>query len=392
MRIDLGVYGGRGIPSTYSGYETFLSALLPSLANRGHRVTMYCRLGEVPKGVKSYRGVRLVTLPHLPTKQASTITHGALAGTISRLRRHDVVLVVNVANVIWSAVGHFTRQPVLLNTDGIEWERGKWGAGGRKFFEISAQLSRHCTTGLISDCAEMKRIYLSKFGAESSVIPYCYDAIPQLSAESLKSHLRRTGLLPRSYFLIAGRHNPENNLVTVARSYAEAPAQVRATPLVVLGEANYQSPVTRELAQLSSLTDGSIRMLGHISDRAVYASLVTHAALYIHGHSVGGINPSLLEAMGTGAAITAYDTPFNREALGGDGWYWSCGEALLEQLVAAGEKGPASTAAIRSAAAARARSLFGLSRITDAYEELLIKTVEHGVGGAPVATGTIWDA
>src|SRR4051794_12148406 len=149
--LDIGVYGARGIPSTYSGYETFLTELLPALVDRGHRVTMYCRRGEVPP-CREYLGVELIHLPAVRSKSLSTITHGFVAAAASRKRNHDVVLVVNVANAAACAIGTLTGQRVVLNTDGQEWLRGKWGRLARGVFKTSARASRFCATGLISDC------------------------------------------------------------------------------------------------------------------------------------------------------------------------------------------------------------------------------------------------
>ncbi|MEZ5321669.1 MAG: glycosyltransferase [Microthrixaceae bacterium] len=128
--LDIGVYGARGIPSTYSGYETFLTLLLPELARRGDRVTMYCRSGEGFEG-SDWQGVRRVVLPAVAGKNSSTLTHGAVAAMAARTARHDVVLVVNVANAAFCALGRYSGQPVVLNVDGQEWLRGKWGGVAR---------------------------------------------------------------------------------------------------------------------------------------------------------------------------------------------------------------------------------------------------------------------
>ena len=124
--LNIGVFGARGIPSTYSGYETFLTTLLPELVARGHRVTMYCRRGET-EGDDHYLGVDRVILPAIPGKQFSTLSHGAVASLRSRIARHDVVLTVNVANAAFCALHRYTGRPIVLNTDGQEWLRGKWG-------------------------------------------------------------------------------------------------------------------------------------------------------------------------------------------------------------------------------------------------------------------------
>ncbi|MGI9602088.1 MAG: glycosyl transferase family 1, partial [Acidimicrobiales bacterium] len=107
--MDIGVYGIRGIPSTYSGYETFASVLLPELVERGHRVTAYCR-GQ--KLHESYEGVHCSYLPSIQTKQLDTLSHGAVATITGRARRHDVLLVMNVSNALFTWLPRLTRQPV----------------------------------------------------------------------------------------------------------------------------------------------------------------------------------------------------------------------------------------------------------------------------------------
>ena len=128
--LSIGVYGARGVPSTYSGYETFLSTMLPQLVERGHDVTMYCRRSDGFEPT-DWKGVHRRVLPDLSGKTTSTLSHGLLAALAARRARHDVVLVVNVANAAYCAIGRFTGQPTVLNTDGQEWKRGKWGRVAR---------------------------------------------------------------------------------------------------------------------------------------------------------------------------------------------------------------------------------------------------------------------
>ena len=170
--LDIGVYGARGVPSTYSGYETFLTTLLPELVRQGDSVTIYCRPGD---GVDStpWEGVQRRVLPAIPGKNLNTLSHGLVAGLAARAARHDVLLVVNVANAPFCLIGHRTGQPVVLNTDGQEWLRDKWGGVARSVFKGSARIARHCATSLIADCDAMAELYRTEFGAESTVIPYC---------------------------------------------------------------------------------------------------------------------------------------------------------------------------------------------------------------------------
>lgn len=362
--LDIGVFGARGIPSTYSGYETFLTALLPELVLRGHRVTMYCRTGEVVEE-PSFRGVTKVFLPAIASKQLSTLSHGAVAAAAARRAGHDVVLAVNVANAVFCLGSRLTGQRIVLNTDGQEWLRGKWGHAARRYFRFSARIAGVSASALLADGIGMRDIYQEQFGAASTVVPYCWTEIDH---EERPAALESLGVEPFGYFLIAGRLVPENNIQRLARSYLGTGAQ---TPLVVLGAANYDSPVARELAYLAQ-RDPRLVLGGHVSDRAAYATIVRLAKAYFHTHSVGGINPSLLEAMGCGARIAALSTVFNREALGDAGEYFSDFDEELPALIhrldgAAGED----AARLRDLASKRARARFSLEQVCDGYELLL---------------------
>ena len=366
--LDIGVFGARGVPSTYSGYETFLSVLLPELAARGHRVTMYCRRGEVPE-LESYRGVRCVHLPAIATKQLSTLSHGVVAGVRARLAGHDVLLVVNVANALACSFCRALGQPVVLNTDGQEWLRGKWGRVARGIFLGSAHLARWGSGALVSDCRSMQAIYRERFRADSTVIPYCRPDTEPADGRDGRDALDAAGVAPRRYFVIAGRLTPENRMDAIAEAYVRLPLDV---PLLVLGAANYRSEVTATLARLESEAPGKVLVGGHVDDRRAFTSLLANALGYIHGHTVGGINPVLVEAMACGARIAAVDTPFNREALAGCGNYFGIDLADLGPVLEAIRDEPAeANQASRDAARERARDQFDLSDVADAYERLL---------------------
>lgn len=365
--LDIGVYGARGVPSTYSGYETFLTLLLPELARRGDRVTMYCRSGEEFTST-SWRGVRRKVLPAVPGKNFSTLSHGLVAGLAARVARHDVVLVVNVANAPYCAIGRYTGQPTVLNVDGQEWLRGKWGKAARTIFHRSARVARQTANALIADGAAMADVYRDEFDSDTTVIPYCVTTDDWRADEKA---VRNLGLEPGRYVLIAGRHNPENNIDAIAREYVASDLPV---PLVVLGTANYDSPVTAAIAELSR-TDERVRLIGHVGDRNAFFDLVHHAAVYVHGHSVGGTNPSLVEAMGVGARIAAFDTPFSRETLGPDATCFELGNrSFAETIGRIISDDPSADAKVRTDAAARASEVFSVDAVVTAYRDLLAAT------------------
>ncbi|MDP8991444.1 MAG: DUF1972 domain-containing protein [Actinomycetota bacterium] len=378
--LDIGVFGARAIPSTYSGYETFLTTLLPALVDRGHHVTMYCRTTEVDDGTP-YRGVKRVVLPAIAGKQLNTLSHGLVASLRSRLAGHDVVLVVNVANAPYCALNKYTGQRVVLNTDGQEWLRGKWGRAARSYFRFAARMARHGATALVSDCTSMADVYRREFRADSTVIPYCF---PTDGSAAPTEAPERLGVVRGDYFIIAGRLNPENNIDVVAEAYSRSEL---SQPLLVLGTANYSSPVAQTLERLTT-SDRRIRLVGHVDDRSEFLDLVGSATCYVHGHSVGGMNPSLVEAMHAGALTVALDTPFNRETLGSAGLFFRTGadgETNVVDVLRDGCEMPLSDAkALRDMAAERVAELYNVEDVVAAYEALLLTSTERSSRSAVV--------
>ncbi|MEM9519478.1 MAG: glycosyltransferase [Actinomycetota bacterium] len=384
MGLSIGVYGARGVPSTYSGYETFLTTLLPELVERGHDVTMYCRTGE---GMEStpWNGVKRRVLPALPGKSFNTLSHGLVAAIAARAKRHDVILAVNVANAAYTVVGRATGQPTVLNTDGQEWDRGKWGTTAKKVFLGSAKIAGRCASGLIADCKAMGDIYRDDFASDSTVIPYC---APGIEWDANEDNVTKNDLMPGGYLIIAGRLNPENNIHRVAEAVAASDLDL---PLAVLGAANYDSPVVNQLRELAE-QDNRIKLLGHVGSRTEFLDLLHHATAYVHGHSVGGINPSIVEAMSVGSRVVAFDTPFNREALDPAGSTFvfdddGLGQAIRTVLASS----PETDQQMREAAASRIEEEYGLDAVVSAYEDLLIEAAEHG-RGTGLTMPTRWSA
>jgi glycosyltransferase involved in cell wall biosynthesis len=379
--MNIGVFGARAIPSTYSGYETFLTSLLPELGRRGHQVTMYCRAGWVEQ--PEYQGVTLVTLPGIENKQLSTLTHGMVASFAARFHHHDVVLAVNVANAPYCAMLRLSGQRVALNTDGQEWLRGKWGNAAKSYFKLCARYAGYSSSALVSDCNEMKRIYQEEFDAPSVVIPYAQTAAP---FAGIDADLDQFSVRPNGFVMVAARLNPENNVDRVAEAFSKSQLNC---PLLVLGTANYASEVFARLESVAS-ADARIRIVGHVGDRAAFAALQRGARAYVHGHSVGGMNPSLLEAMSAGARILALDTAFNREVLGESGTYFDLSGATRAFDALATESGTISLE-YRRRACDRAAASFSLDAVADSYELLLTKVAALPRARDRAGLRTSWD-
>jgi glycosyltransferase involved in cell wall biosynthesis len=384
--LDIGVFGARGIPSTYSGYETFLTVLLPELARRGHRVTMYCRRGVGVPGREGFRGVRCRSLPSVRTKQLDTLSHGLVASVAASVARHDAALVCNIANVPFVALLRRSGVPVVLNTDGQEWLRGKWGKAARSYFHWCARKAGGAATALVSDCNAMRDLYATDFGADSTVIPYCWNGLLEDDAGATDGE--RHALPAGAYLVTGGRLVPENNIDLIAEAYVET---THEEPLLILGEANYASPVVRRLHELAAL-DSRIRIVGHVSSRSGFRAMLGNARAYVHGHSVGGMNPSLVEAMASGAAVVALDTRFNREVLGPSAFYFERDRSSVQRVLQhVADATPSELERYRDQLRARAVERFDLVPIADAYERLLI-AVSEARRRAETRLTTLWES
>lgn len=367
--LKVGVFGIRTIPSTYSGYETFCNVLLPELVERGHSVTLFTR----EKGKQSpYKGVRKIGLPSVNTKQFDTLSHSLVCSVVARFHRFDVVLSFNVANAPSLTFLKFTGTPTVLNVDGQEWKRGKWGKLARSVFYNCGKMSRYTSTRLVTDCNEMGRIYKAEFGADTDVIPYCWTGL--LPDDELdtpdEQYLSQFGITADNYLITGGRLVPENNIAEIVESHVHSNETM---PIVVLGKANYDSPVQKRLNELAN-ADERVKLLGHISDRRGFGLLLRDAFAYLHGHSVGGINPSLVEAMGVGAFVCAFDTPFNREALSDAGTFFSNpleAVAQMKETVAKIDR-----QVNRDRGRVLAQENYSLHRIVDLYEDSLYRVLE----------------
>jgi glycosyltransferase involved in cell wall biosynthesis len=358
--LSVALIGSRGIPARYGGYETLMEELAVRLLARGFRVTVYCRSHSTPRGLRSWRGARLVVLPTLRTKHLDTPVHTFLSCLHAAAAGYDAALVVNSANALFVPLLAIAGIPVALNVDGIEKRRAKWGAFGRGVYALSERLAAVLPDALVTDAEVIRRHYLERWGAGSVAIAYGVE--PRPPAET--GALARLGLASRRYFLYVSRFEPENNPHRVAAAYRRVGGEL---PLVMVGGAPYAG---RFIAGFTRGADSRIVFPGPIYGEG-YRELLAHALAYVHATEVGGTHPALVEAMGYGNCIVVNDTPENREAAGGVALYFEAGdpESLAERLEWV-RGHPERARAHGRAAARRAAILFSWERVADRYAAL----------------------
>ncbi len=366
--LSLALIGSRGIPARYGGYETLMEELAVRLAGRGHRVTVYCRSHFTPRALRSWLGVELVVLPTVRTKHLDTPVHTLLSCLHAARRGYDAALVVNAANALFVPLLSAGGVPAALNVDGIEKRRRKWGLFGRAVYALSERLACVVPDALVTDAEVIRRHYLERYRAGSTVIAYGVDPrpVPATFEGSVEgSVLARLGLEPRRYFLYVSRFEPENNPDRLAAAYRAVGGEL---PLVMVGGAPYADRFIRGFTEGA---DPRILFPGPIYGEG-YRELLSHALAYVHATEVGGTHPALVEAMGYGNCVVVNDTPENREVAGDAGLYFRAGEpaglaAILDRL----RGDPAEARRLGAAAAARAAERYSWAEVAGRYERLL---------------------
>lgn len=347
MRISL--IGTRGVPATYGGFETAAEEIGRRLVERGHEVVVYCR-HPTPR-VPAHHGMKLVHLPALRAKALETLSHTALSAldAVAR-RRPDVAIVFNGANAPLLPLLRLRRIPVALHVDGLEWRRSKWGRVGRRYYLCCEWLGTRLCRTLIADARGIHDYYRDRYGVAARTIAYGAPILDGVAGD----RVGELGLEAGGFHLVVARLEPENN---VAMAVAGRQGSAASLPLVVVGDAPYVTPEIASLRE-SVAGDERVRMVGAVYDQELLDQLYAHCASYVHGHSVGGTNPSLLRAMGAGAPVLAFDVVFNREVAGDTGRYYASSadlSRLLEEVEADAE-------------ATRARGRLGRSRVQEHYD------------------------
>jgi glycosyltransferase involved in cell wall biosynthesis len=355
--------GTRGVPARYGGFETAVEEIGSRLAERGHRVRTYCRRGpdaEQAIAPTKYLGMELVTLPAARRRSLETLSHTALS--VAHLARHrtDVAFVFNAANAPLLPVLRAARIPVATHVDGLEWRRAKWGPTGQRYYRAAETAAVRLSDALIADAQGIADYYRDEYGADSRLITY---GAPDLTGVG-HERLAELDLTPNGYHLVVARFEPENHVDVIVEGYVAGDA---VRPLVVVGSAPYSHGYTRRISDLAA-SDPRVRLLGGVWDQDLLDQLYAGALTYLHGHSVGGTNPSLLRAIGGGTATAAYDVAFNRDVLGESGQYFRTPADVAARIAEAEADVPG--CADRGKALAERAAAYDWDLVTDGYEEL----------------------
>lgn len=357
----LRILGTRGVPAAHGGFETFAEYLSLFLVERGWRVIVYCQdNGTGPLTEDEWQGVERVHIPVPHNGPKGTIVFDWKA-ILHAARHRDLCLTLGYNTAVFCSLLRIKGIPNAINMDGIEWSRAKWGRVAKAWFWLNDWAGCWLGNYLIADhpCIQ-SHLETRTSSAKISMIPYGADRIGAAD----ESVVIALGITPKNYISVIARPEPENSLLEIVKGFSARP---RGVDLVILG--NYQEANSYHAAVMKAASS-EVKFVGAIYDKTIVQALRFFSVAYVHGHQVGGTNPSLVEALGAGNPIIAHDNRFNRWVAGDGALYFTDADSissLIEHLLGHGD----ALRELRVASIERFEANFTWNKILEQYETLL---------------------
>ncbi len=314
LNKKLHILGIRGIPAHHGGFETFAENLSPYLVGKNWHVTVYCQKDYDEQTDITYDTWHNIQRVHIPVKKYGFFTSMIFDWKAIKLaaRSKGVCLILGYNTALFSLWLRLNKKTIVTNMDGMEWKRSCWPWYGRLWFYINEWLAIWFSHHLIADNPHIKKHLKSRWVRDSKITMIPYGARSVENAEKARvSDIIGQDKTP--YALVVARPVPENNILEIVKAWSQ---ENRGCRLFVLGNLKQENSYHRKILAYQST---EIIYPGAVYEADKIDALRYHAEFYIHGHSVGGTNPSLLEAMGAGNATIAHDNPYNRWVLSDDG-------------------------------------------------------------------------
>lgn len=359
MRVA--IVGSRGIPAKYGGYETFAQELSVRLVKMGVQVQVYCDYSD--KRNDFYEGVSLIYISCTKTSNPLKYYHSSVR---KAEKENDVVLICGAAGAIfiYSKIFH-NKVRYLTNMDGIEYLRRKWSFSKRLFVRFCIWTSVYLSDYVIADSKSIKEFLLRNyFIKDKRIIQIEYGA--DINTHPDLTLLKEFNLEKDRYYLIVSRLEPENNVDCIIKGYLKSDIHL---PLIVVGNLLE----TKYVKGLLEYNGEKVRFMGGVYDKNKLNALRYGCKAYLHGHSVGGTNPSLLEALGSGNIIIAHDNIFNREVTDNKMFYFKTPEECSEAILKVETISINNRADYKNHAVERIREFYNWERIAQDYYNALIK-------------------
>jgi glycosyltransferase involved in cell wall biosynthesis len=359
--MKIAFLGSRGIPASYSGFETFYEQLSVRLVERGHQVTVYNRVPHVRHPGSHYLGVRLVKLPTIRTKHLDTPVHTLLSVLHAIFQRYDIVYFCGVGNAPMTILPRLFGARTLLNVDGADWTREKWGKGASLYLRLCESIACRFPNAVIADSKVIRDRYRVEYSTDTVFIPYGANVV-ECDREDV---LRKLSLEADRYLLFVGRLVPENAAHTLVQAFMEMQTDLK---LVIVGDAPYSDAYKRQLKQSAGK---NVVFTGYLFGED-YQALSCKTLFYVLPSRVEGTRPVLLDQMGFGNCVLVANSRANLEVIGDAGLSFdaSQGTSHLRQQMQRLVAHPELVQDCRSRARKRVQEHYSWETVTDQYERL----------------------
>ncbi len=358
--MKVAILGTRGIPNNYGGFEQLAEYLSVQLVERGHEVWVY-NSSSHPYNKESFKGVNIIACKDLEDKVG---TFGQFIYDFncimdSRKRSFDAIIQLGYtsSSIWWFLLPR--KSLIITNMDGLEWKRAKYSFPVKLFLKFAEWLAIKSSNKLVADSIGIQSYLEKKYQVESNFIPYAAYSFETPVFNTLISY----NVVPQSYYLLIARFEPENNIETIIKGYM---ASNTSDPLLIVGSVN--NKYAHYL--MEKYNSDKIRYMGAIYNMEALNNLRYYAKMYFHGHSVGGTNPSLLEAMASQVFICAHSNDFNKSVLQDDAVYFSNNTeitAIITSYIGREFKQKAINNNLK-----KIKEIYTWNNIVTAYEELLV--------------------
>ena len=371
----LNIMGTRGVPASHGGFETFAERLALWLVGQGISVTVYCQSdGPVDLDGREdhWNGIHRVHFGTRRTGAAGTMEFD-LKCARDVVRRPGVDLVLGYNTAVFNLLQKLRGRRVFMNMDGIEWKRKKWSTPAKLWLLLNEIIGANLAIP-IADHPEIGRHVARRSLRRPVVIPYGSDRVRSAS----EAPVRALGVDPGKYFISIARIEPENSILEIVEGFLQSETNM---DLVMLGRFDPDNAYHRKVREI-----GRHRVMfpGAIYDDAQVKALRFHARAYLHGHQVGGTNPSLVEALGAGNAVLAHDNVFNRWTAGVGQRFFRTGKDCCDMLSVLA-RDDAAVERARLAARAQHAMKFRWDDVLARYQDLLLGAAQQAPASAQVA-------
>lgn len=328
-KLRVAFCGTRGIPANYGGFETAVDEITLRLVQEGVDCHVFGR-SEIEGKADSIDGRRIVNVKGSNSRKLDTFVSSINTGKylFKHRKEYDFVYWFNNANLPGIILTKFARIPMAVNTDGLEWRRMKWSWPFKLYYFFSSLIICLLCRKLISDSVSIQKYYKSTFLKNTQFIPYGAPTNSQVDEEKRTNILHKYLLSGQKYFIQITRFELDNLPLKIIEGFIESELYEQGYQFILVGYRD-STPYSELLKSLDG--QKGVRILPANYNQEELSVLRENAVCYVHGNSVGGTNPALLEAMGSCKRVMAIDGPFSKEVLGSYGLLFT-GERLAEQF------------------------------------------------------------